>query len=199
MKRSLLPFLGDALSRLTGTAMTMDVNAIKSRINQLISTQQNQQETLVHVKSILNVTRYATQINRQHINILMDTTEKTHQDITTLYNIMHSLYSSISYQQIVLHIRFILANLQDALHYMREIALHTMDYVDATTTGILSPHILPLQDLRKMLKYIEDTLPSMIHLPISSDDTLHFYRYLHIHILIADKQFLLLIDVPIQD
>ena len=111
LKRSLLPFLGDALSWLTGTATTKDVNSIKSRINQLISTQQSQQETLVHIILILNITRYATQINRQHINILMDTTEKTHQDITTLYNIMHSLYSSISYQQIVLHIRSILANL----------------------------------------------------------------------------------------
>ena len=34
---------------------------------------------------------------------------------------------------------------------------------------------------------------------MSSDDTLHFYRYLHTHILIVDKQFLLLTDVPIQD
>ena len=122
MKRSLLPFLGDALSWLTGTATTKDVNAIKSRINQLISMQQSQQETLVHIMSILNITRYATQINRQLINILMDIIEKTHQDITTLYNITHSLYSSISYHQIVLHIRSILANLQDSLHYMREIA-----------------------------------------------------------------------------
>ena len=30
-------------------------------------------------------------------------------------------------------------------------------------------------------------------------DTLHFYRYFHTHVLIANKQFLLLIYVPIQD
>ena len=47
--------------------------------------------------------------------------------------------------------------------------------------------------------HIEETLPLMLHLPVSSDDTLYFYRYLHTHILIANKQFLLLIDVPIQD
>ena len=41
MKRSLLPFLGDALSWLTGTATTKDVNTIKTRINHLITTQQN--------------------------------------------------------------------------------------------------------------------------------------------------------------
>ena len=49
------------------------------------------------------------------------------------------------------------------------------------------------------MKYIEDTLPSMMHLPILSEDTLHFYRYLCTHMLIVDEQFLLLIDVPLQD
>ena len=74
-----------------------------------------------------------------------------------------------------------------------------MDYIDAATTGIPLPHVLAVQNLRNMLQYIEDTLPPMIHLPISSEDTLHIYRYLWTHIIIADKQFLLLIDVPIQD
>ena len=32
-----------------------------------------------------------------------------------------------------------------------------------------------------------------MHLPISSDDTLHFYWYLKTHMLVADGQFLLLI------
>ena len=50
-----------------------------------------------------------------------------------------------------------------------------------------------------MLKHIEETLPSIMHMPISSDDTLHFYRYLCAHVLITDEQFLLLIDMLIQD
>ena len=50
-----------------------------------------------------------------------------------------------------------------------------------------------------MLSHIEETLPSTLHLPVSSEDTLHFYQYLHTHVLISNKQFLLLINVPIQD
>ena len=50
-----------------------------------------------------------------------------------------------------------------------------------------------------MLKHIADTLPPMLHLPISPEDTLHFDRYLCTHVLIENKQFLLLTDVPIQD
>ena len=74
-----------------------------------------------------------------------------------------------------------------------------MEYIDAATLGTLSPHVLPVIDLQKMLQHITDTLPPTLHLPISPEDTLHFYRYLHTQILIENKQFLLLIDVPIQD
>ena len=38
-RRSLLPFLGNALSWLTGTATTKDINSSKTMINQLIATQ----------------------------------------------------------------------------------------------------------------------------------------------------------------
>ena len=96
--RSLLPFLGDALSWLMGTATTKDVNSIKNRVNQLIATQHKQQETLVHIISVLNVTRYATQMNKQHINLVMNAVERTHQDVTMFYNITSSLYTSLNYQ-----------------------------------------------------------------------------------------------------
>ena len=74
-----------------------------------------------------------------------------------------------------------------------------MDYVNAATTGTLLPQVLPNMDLKKMLVHIEKTLPPTLHLPVSSEDSLHFYRYLCTHFLITSKQFLLLIGVPIQD
>ena len=127
----------------------------------------------------------------------MDTMEKMHQDVTTLYNSMHSLYSSLSYQPVILQIQSILGNLWNSLQYMREVTIHTMGYIDAATTEILSPHILPVEDLREMLSHIEEMLP--LHLPISSQDALHSYRYLLTLVMIADEQFLLLIHEAIQD
>ena len=82
---------------------------------------------------------------------------------------------------------------------MRQVAIHTMDYVDAATTNVLSHDILSVEELSNMLKHIKAGLPSMMYLPTSSDNTLHFYRYLGTHLLIADGQFLLLINVPIQN
>ena len=83
-----------------GTATTKDINSIKTQIHQLIATQSSQQETLVHVISILNVTRYAAQVNRHSINILMDVAEATSHDINNLYNPTMSLATSISFSSI---------------------------------------------------------------------------------------------------
>ena len=110
-KRSLLPFLGTALSWLTGTATTKDICSIKTRINQLIATQSSQCDTLVHIVSILNVTQYATQVNRHSINSLIDAIHTATQDINHLYNVTTSLASSITFNQMILHIRSVFANL----------------------------------------------------------------------------------------
>ena len=83
-RRSLLPFLGNALSWLTGTATTKDINSIKTWLTNLIAMQSSQQETLVHIVSILNITRYAAQVNRHSINILMDAAKATSHDINNL-------------------------------------------------------------------------------------------------------------------
>ena len=114
---------------------------------------------MVHVISILNITRYATQVNRQHINAVMQAVQGTHNDITTLFNIMSSIYTCINYQQILLQVCSILANLRDSLYYMRQIAMHAMDYRDTATTIILSAHVLLVEYLRDMLMHIEAELP----------------------------------------
>ena len=181
-RRFLLPFLGDTLSWLTGTATTKDINNIKVQINQLIITQSSQQETLVHIISILNVTAYAMQVNRHSINTLMDVARTTSHDTNNLYNLTTSLFTSINFHQLILHIRSVFANLCDSLNYIQMVSAHTMDYINAATSGMLSPHVLLVADLQGMLSQIADALPSMLHLPVSPDDTLHFYRYLCTHI-----------------
>ena len=68
-KRSSLPCLRDALHWLMGTVTTKDVKSIKERVNKLITNQNTQQETIVYIISILNITQYTTQFNHQYINI----------------------------------------------------------------------------------------------------------------------------------
>ena len=184
---------------LTGTVTTRDTWEIKECVNQLTQAQSNQQETLVHVISILNITRYAAQVDRQQLNEIIDTLQRSNKDLNSLFNITEVLTQCIKYQQMYIYMCTILAYLRDSLTYMRKVAIHMMDYVYAANTNVLSPDILPAEDLRNMLRHIEYELPSTMHLPIPLDNTLHFYWCLSTHVLIVDRQFLLLINVPIQN
>ena len=65
--------------------------------------------------------------------------------------------------------------------------MHAMDYTDAATTGILSPHVLPVEHLQDMLMHNEAVLLSTMHLLVFSNDILHFYRYLCTHLLVAEE------------
>ena len=123
---------------------------------------------------MLNVTRYVAQVNRYSISIFMDAAEVTSHDISNLYNLTMSLATSISFHQLILNIRSVFANLHNSLNYIQMVSTHNMDYIDAVTSGTLSPYILPVMDLQKMLLHISDTLPPTWHLPVSPDDTLHF-------------------------
>ena len=198
-KQSLLPFLGSALKWLTGTATTKDIKHIKRQISSLIQTQKNQWKTMVHIVSILNLTRHKTQVNRQRINIILKELTKSNKDIRALFNITNQLATQVQVQNIVLHLRAMLANLRACLHFMKQLANHILEYIDTATTSTLTPHLIPVPDLQKMLYQIESELPPNMHLTIPSSDPLHFYRYLRTHVLVEENQFLLLTDVPIQD
>ena len=95
-KRSLLPFLGLALKWLTGTVTTKDIKHIKKQISSLIKTQENQWKTMVHIVSILNLTHYETQVNRQWINIILKELTKSNKDIRALFNITNQLATGTS-------------------------------------------------------------------------------------------------------
>ena len=154
---------------------------------------------MVHIVSILNLTRYRTQVNRQRINIILKELTKSNEDIRALFNITNQLGTQVQVQNIILHLRAMLANLGDCLHFMKQLANHVLEYIDTATTGTLTPHLIPIPDLQQMQYWIESELPPNMHLPIPSSDPLHFYRYLWTHVLVEENQFLLLIDVPIQD
>ena len=97
-KRSLLPFLGNALRWLTGTA-----------------TSKMSMVTLVHVVSILNITRYAAQVNRHSINVLMDKVDETSHDVQLNYLIDHQ--SQLSSTHTIHQIRFSKPFRLTILHY----------------------------------------------------------------------------------
>ena len=126
MKRSLLPFLGDVLKWLQGTTTTRDTWEIKVHVNQLIQTQ-SKQETLVHVISILNVTRYAAQVNRQKMNEIMDALQRLNEDFDRLFNITETLTHHTLDTKTNVHLHAHHISLSQRLSYLYEVICHAHD------------------------------------------------------------------------
>ena len=101
----------------------------------LIETQENQWNIMVHIVSILNLTRYETQVNRQQINIILKELTKSNEDIRALFNITNQLATQVQVQNIVLHLIAILAILRDCLHFMKQLANHVLEYI-CHATGV---------------------------------------------------------------
>ena len=79
---------------------------------------------LVHIISILNVTQYATQVNTQKLNEVIDALQKANTDVNILFNITDILTQCVGYQQIYTYACTILVYLRDSFTYMRQVATH---------------------------------------------------------------------------
>ena len=109
-------------------------------------TKQNQtqkQEILVHVISVLKITKYTTLVNRQKINEVMDALQKANQKMIILLNITDILTQHFRYYKICTF-----AYLRDCLTYMRQVATHMVDSVDIASTNILSMDIFLVKNSR---------------------------------------------------
>ena len=92
-----------------------------------------------------------------------------------LLNVTDVLMQHLRYHQIYMYAHTILAYLRDCLTYMRQVTTHTLDYLEAATTNILSQDIPPVKELGNLPRHIKVQLPLIMHLPISLENALHFY------------------------
>ena len=65
--------------------------------------------------------------------------QRSNEDLNRLFNITEVLTQCIKYQHMYIYMCTILAYPRDFLTYMRQVATHMMDYVNAATNNILSP------------------------------------------------------------
>ena len=84
---------------------------------------------MAHIVSILNLTHYETQVNRQWINIILKELTKSNEDIRALFNITNQLATQVQVQNIMLHLQAMLTNLKDCLHFMKQLANHVLECI----------------------------------------------------------------------
>ena len=79
--------------------------------------------------------------------------QKDNEDINISLNVTDVLMQHLRYHHVYTNACTISANLMDCLTYMRQVAKHMLDYVDAPMTSKLSPDMLPVEDCRVILRH----------------------------------------------
>ena len=133
VKRNLLPFLGNALIWLTGTATSKDVDSIKQSKSTYYCTVNSTRSysTLCIHPECHEICSTSQQTTHQHCNGQIWWNSSWCQPSLQLDYL--TWLAVLSYYQIILHIRSILANPRDSLSYIRTVSMHTVDYIDAAT------------------------------------------------------------------
>ena len=198
-KRSLLPWGGDLLNALFGTATDSDLEGLRTQLGRL-ATNQNQ---LVHVVenslSMINKTNAVAQENRHLANNLVDdvnnlNTKITQLRATALTNVRITRLSETITTQITTVLRSLSMSLQGLESDINKLASH----LDQGMRGELSTSLVPPTQLRKILADIEELLPGSLEIKDYEDEqVMWYYKHLPVTVIPDNNKLHIVTVIPL--
>ena len=197
-KRSLLPFVGDILSTLFGTASKKDLNHVSEYLEALGQSDSQIRHIVEQSLTVLNYTSLHVVANRRKINELIDMSETMQAIFTTETKELLDTFRHFTLRY--LQVQEQLGILRRAvIEFTRELD-SLRDKLSEALQGKVTPHLLPPERLSNIVHDIQDHLEANIRLPFPHFEALEqFYRVLQCSVLPAQTGFLLLTHIPLQD
>ena len=200
-KRSLLPFVGDALGYLFGVTSSSDLNLVRKAINSL----QGAQKDVVHIVedniSIINITRREVDKNRHTINGLIGSMKSVVSSIdkrmspiqrrlSGLESLLHGYWH---YRLVVDKLRKFLADIEGALDRL-EFQLNML------SVGQLAPSVVTPRRLRIVLEDVARSLPSNLKLTKNPrTDLWYYYKTIGCSTILDHSTVVIIIRIPVLD
>ena len=200
VKRSLIPFLGNILSDLTGVATEDDLQVINQRISNLV----NSDEDLVHIVedslTVVNATKHKLNHVTDTVDSLIDAFG-TFQE--TVYNATKEIFEQIDQTKVLykclahptLLMNSLLHNVEAATSHLNSL----QNLIDDTLQGQLTMNVIQPNQFRSMLQEIEKALPQNLRLPYDIDrDLYHYYHHLTVRFTTSSKGPIIIISIPLK-
>jgi len=198
-KRSVLPFVGDALSFLFGTVSESDLDHINDNVNRLARTQNEVIHIVEQSLSILNASRLEIKENRQSIIELTDAIQTLDTKVDEIKDALGQEIFETRYF-LDLYLRFNLLTdeikemLQGALFYMENLKTQ----INLLSLGTVAPSLIMPRNLRALLLDIKAHLPRQLSLMGDpSKDIWVFYRHLTSDAVLTENQIVVLMTIPL--
>ena len=199
--RRLLPIVGNALSYLFGVTSEDDLCIISRELARLTNTQGRLLHVMEDSISVINVTRHAVSDNRRKINKFIVNLRGI---VVSMANVTQGLDKRVAKLEVLTHrywlykimvegLRKYLSDVHMALSYL-ELQLNLL------SIGHLSPSIIALHDLRKILHSIAWALLDNFKLANDPDTGIwHYYEMLGCSTLFGAESIVIVVDMPLLD
>lgn len=198
LKRAVLPFLGKALSFLTGTLTKKDLKKVYGHINTLSENQEQIMHVLNDTLSIVNVTNVEVRRNRHAIQSMAEMIGKVDSRLVNftgqLQNWLNHLNSFLlTYLQMDMMITELRESIEKAMFYMDDVKME----LDQLALGHLAPTVIHPGELKRILIDIQSKIPSHLTLPAPVENIWYYYRTLTCVTLVNDRRFITMVNLPL--
>ena len=187
-RRSLLPWAGDLLGALIGTASRTALNKLKNQINSLASDQNELVHVVKNSLTIVNKTNSVASENRHAIEILSDATKKLDRKMRILNNAMldreqlQNAKISIN-NKVVAMTNAIVRTLRKISNRITKLSSN----MNSALRGELSTTLVEPEQLREVLRGISRQIPSSLSLKAYDGNLIAWY-YKHLPITVIPDQ-----------
>ena len=197
-RRSILPFVGDALSWLFGTTSESDMNNIRVALKTLNSNQGKLQHVVKQSLSMVNMTHNQVIQNRKRLNKL---NEGMREIYTALRNYSKQTNSEIEDLKVFLNfyiqLQTVVANsremMMEILAYMEDLKMQ----VNMLSIGKLSPNTILPSKLLDILNEVKMKLPHSLNLPLNPMKRLwDYYKILLCSTVFEEDKILIVLKIP---
>lgn len=192
--RSLLPFVGDAMSSLFGTVTTSEIQDVLSRVNALSDSQFDVLNVIDNTVTMINQTVIDVDMNRQTINRLNNITNHLTERLSLLTDIVADDYiaSVLEYDM-----DSVFSDLVSSVRDFRKSITNMETILSLAENGILPRSLLPPSRFAKILSDIQKSLPRDLALPFASSDTDLYYSTSHSQTVRTAVGISVLVTIPL--
>ena len=198
-KRSLLPFIGGALSFLFGSVSEADLVVIDQNIEKL---EQNQ-KTVIHVMeesiSIINASRLQISENKDKINEAIMTIAEINHRVSKVANVLGKEITSLeTFIESYLRLDHVVREINEQISIVKDSIHELGEKINSLALGRLTPNVITPKSLQNILVEIQSKLDPKRGLPEDPVKNLWaFYELLTAKTVISGKRILIFITVPI--
>ena len=198
-KRSLLPFIGQALSTLFGVVDEDHINSIRTHVNILSKNQQKMAHVVEDSITIINITRNQVAENRKAINTVIDKLSQLESEFRKQLTKFHYYIMVVrKFVEIESYFRLTLQDVSVMAQRSSEYAQHLQTLITTLSMGRLPPDIITPGHLQSILLDIQRNLPSSFGLAWNPEQELWaFYQHLKCTTIMHDQLIIMTIPIPL--